>query len=130
MFNRFIGIGNLTKDPGLRYTPGGTLVATLSVAFNSKYSQNGEIKEEVLFLDAVVFGKQAESCKQYLNKGNPILVEGRLRESKWEHEGKPYRKVEIIASAVRFLPKREKAPNEKIEDILPRPEEITDLEPL
>lgn len=126
MFNRFIGIGNLTKDPDTRYAPNGMPVTTLSVAFNTKYFQNEELKEEVLFLDAIVFGKFAETCKQHLEKGSPILVEGRLREKKWEYNGKEHKKLEIIANAIRFLPRKEK---NKIEDILPKPEEIKDTEP-
>jgi len=107
MFNRIILIGNLTRDPEVRQTPGGTAVATISIAVNSKYKQGDDTKEEVLFINAVVFGKQAESCGQYLAKGNPVLVEGRLRERKWETEGVQKSKFEVIASNVRFLPKRE-----------------------
>ena len=81
MFNRIILIGNLTRDPEVRYTPGGTPVTTISIAVNSRYKQGDDTKEEVLFINAVVFGKQAESCGKFLNKGNPVLVEGRLRET-------------------------------------------------
>jgi single-strand DNA-binding protein len=132
MFNRIILIGNLTKDPEVRYTPGGTPVATVSIAVNSKYKQGDDTKEEVLFINAVVFGKQAESCGQYLSKGNPVLVEGRLRERKWESEGIQKSKFEVVASNVRFLPKREqrqaRAEGSNIADIAP-PDETTDLEP-
>src|SRR5208282_1690605 len=106
MFNRIILIGNLTRDPEVRYTPGGTPVATISIAVNSKYKQGDETKEEVLFINAVVFGKQAESCGEYLNKGNPVLIEGRLHERKWESEGVQKSKMEVLTSNVRFLPKR------------------------
>ncbi|MBI3593076.1 MAG: single-stranded DNA-binding protein, partial [Nitrospirae bacterium] len=87
MFNRVILIGNLTKDPEVRYTPGGTPVTTMRLAVTSKYKQGDETKDDTLFIDAVVFGRQAESCGHYLSKGNPVLVEGRLRERKWESEG-------------------------------------------
>src|SRR5208283_2687162 len=107
MYNKVILIGNLTRDPEVRYTPGGTPVATISIAVNSKYKQGDESKDEVLFINTVVFGKQAESCGKYLFKGNPVLVEGRLRERKWESEGVQKSKFEVVASNVRFLPKRE-----------------------
>ncbi len=132
MFNKIILIGNLTKDPDVRYTPGGTPVTTMRLAVTSKYKQGDEMKDDTLFIDAVVFGRQAESCGQYLSKGNPVLVEGRLRERKWESEGTQKSKVEVIASSVRFLPKREPrqaaAGDSGVSDTTP-PDEITDLEP-
>ncbi len=131
MFNKIILIGNLTKDVDLRYTSGGTPVATMRVAVTSKYKQGDEMKEDVLFIDAVVFGKQAESCGQYLAKGNPVLVEGRLRERKWEHEGNQKSKFEILTSGVKFLPKRESRQDAMAGagDLTPPGEEITDIEP-
>ncbi|WP_028841958.1 single-stranded DNA-binding protein [Thermodesulfovibrio yellowstonii] len=108
MFNRIILIGNLTRDPELRYTPTGVAVVTVPIAVNTRYKQGEETKEETLFIEAVVFGKQADSCMQYLSKGQPVLVEGRLRERRWEHEGQKRSKFEVIAQSVRFLPKKEK----------------------
>lgn len=132
MFNRVILIGNLTRDPEVRYTPAGTPVTTIRMAVTSKYKQGDESKEDTLFIDAVVFGKQAESCGQYLSKGNPVLVEGRLRERKWETDGTQKSKFEVIASNVRFLPKREQRSSQSggggMSDSAP-PDEITDLEP-
>src|SRR5208282_4451774 len=107
MFNRIILIGNLTRDPEVRYTPGGTPVTTIRLAVSSKFKQGDDTKEETLFIDTVVFGKQAESCGKFLNKGNPVLVEGRLRERKWESEGVQKSKFEVIARDVRFMPKRD-----------------------
>ncbi|MCC6346538.1 MAG: single-stranded DNA-binding protein [Nitrospirales bacterium] len=130
MFNRVILIGNLTKDPDVRYTPGGTPVTTLSIAVNSRYKQGDESKEEVLFIDAVVFGKQAETCGQYLAKGRPVLVEGRLRERRWEYEGQKKSKMEVVANNVRFLSSRkESSPSGQGFGEAPPPEEVTDLEP-
>ncbi len=104
MFNRVILIGNLTKDPEVRYTPGGTPVATLVLAVNSHTKgADGQSKEETLFIDCIVFGKQAENSSQYLSKGRPVLVEGRLRERRWEYEGQKKSKMEVVASNVRFL---------------------------
>ena len=124
--------GNLTKDVELRHTPGGTPIATISLAVNSKYKQGDEMKEEVLFINCVVFGRQAESCGQYLSKGNPVLVEGRLRENKWEKDGVQKSRCEVITSTVRFLPKKQSdvhapaAPSNSYDEA---PQEVGDLEP-
>lgn len=126
MFNKIILIGNLTRDPEIRYTPSGVAVATVPIAVNSRYRQGEELKEETLFIDAIVFGKQAETCTQYLNKGRMVLVEGRLRERRWEYEGQKKNRFEVIATNVRFFPKKESVQVEELE--LP-PEEYTDLEP-
>ncbi|MEJ5226615.1 single-stranded DNA-binding protein [Thermodesulfovibrio sp.] len=127
MFNRIILIGNLTRDPEIRYTPSGVAVATVPIAVNSRYRQGEEMREETLFIDAVVFGKQAETCTQYLNKGRTVLVEGRLRERRWEYEGQKKSKFEVIASNIRFLSKRESAEPHDNEQM--PPDEYTDLEP-
>jgi single-strand DNA-binding protein len=103
MFNKVILIGNLTRDPELRYTPQGTAVATFRLAVNSNYKSGGDGKKETLFIDVVVFGKQAEPCSQYLSKGRPALVEGRLQEGRWEKDGQQHSKMEVIAQTVRFL---------------------------
>lgn len=133
MFNKIILIGNLTKDPELRYTPQGTPVASFRLAVNSKYKQSNEMKSETLFIDVVVFGKQAESCSQYLSKGRPALVEGRLQERRWESDGQQKSKVEVVASTVRFLSRKGDAGGVSsdtgtVEDNIP-PDETTDLEP-
>jgi single-strand DNA-binding protein len=127
MYNKIILIGNLTKDPELRYTPQGTPVASFRLAVNYKYKQAEEAKQETMFIDNVVFGKQAESCSKYLNKGSSVLVEGRLQERRWESNGQQKSKFEVIAQSVRFLSRRGASPSGP-EDIAP-PEETTDLEP-
>ncbi len=128
MFNRIILVGNLTRDPELRYSPQGTAVATMGLAVNSRVKQGEEFKDETLFIDIVVFGRQAENVTQYLSKGRGVIVEGRLRERRWEYEGQKRSKFEVIASTVRFLPRRDAQAVEQPEDIIP-PEETTDLEP-
>lgn len=106
-FNKVILIGNLTKDPEVRYTPTGTAVANFRLAVNHRYRQGEEKKEEVCYIDIVVFGKQAETCGQYLNKGKGVIVDGRLQERRWETpDGQKRNKHEVVAQAVRFLPKR------------------------
>ena len=83
--NKVLLIGNLTRPPELRYTPSGTAVADLRLAVNRNYStQSGEKREEVCFLTVVVWGKQAESCGEYLDKGSQVFVEGRLQTRDWE----------------------------------------------
>ncbi|MFM7840519.1 MAG: single-stranded DNA-binding protein [Nitrospira sp.] len=107
-FNKVILIGNLTKNPELRYTPNGTPVASFGLAVNRKYRQAEEMKEEVCFVDIVVFGKTAEHCGQYLSKGNGVIVDGRLQQRRWETEdGQKRSKHEVVAQTVTFLPKRQ-----------------------
>jgi len=109
-FNKVILIGNLTKNPELRYTPNGTPVASFGLAVNRKYRQAEDLKEEVCFVDIVVFGKQAEHCGQYLSKGNGVIVDGRLQQRRWETEdGQKRSKHEVVAQTVTFLPKRQEA---------------------
>jgi single-strand DNA-binding protein len=104
-FNQSIILGNLTRDPELRYTPSGTPVATLGLASNRRYKdQNDQEQEETLFIDVVVWSKAAENCAQYLKKGRLVLVSGRLVYRTWETEGQKRSKHEIIAERVQFLP--------------------------
>jgi single-strand DNA-binding protein len=108
-FNKVILLGNLTRDPEVRYTPSGTAVASFALAVNRKYKQGDETKEEVSYIDIVVFGKQAENCGQYLNKGDAALIEGRLQQRRWDDKetGQKRSKVEVAAQAVTFMPKRQ-----------------------
>src|SRR4030067_209042 len=132
MYNKIILIGNLTKDPDLRYTPQGTPVASFRLAVNYRYKQSDEMKQETMFIDNVIFGKQAESCSKYLNKGSSVLVEGRLQERRWESNGQHRSKFEVIAQSVRFLSRRaghEETAAEGAEGAEVPPEETTDLEP-
>jgi single-strand DNA-binding protein len=106
-FNKVILIGNLTRNPELRYTPNGTPVASLGLAVSRRYKQGEDLKEEVCFVDIVVFGKQAEHCGQYLSKGNGVIVDGRLQQRRWETEdGQKRSKHEVVAQTITFLPKR------------------------
>ena len=107
-FNKVILLGNLTRDPEVRYTPSGTAVASFALAVNRKYKQGEETKDEVSYIDIVVFGKTAENCGQYLNKGDAILVEGRLQQRRWDDKdsGQKRSKVEVVAQLVNFMPKR------------------------
>lgn len=102
-FNRVILAGNLVRDPEIRYLPSGLSVTSFSIAVNSRYRQNNEPKEEVSYFDIVVFGKTGENCAEYLSKGRPVLVEGRLRQRRWESEGTRKSRIEVVASVVQFL---------------------------
>jgi single-strand DNA-binding protein len=103
--NRVLLIGNLTRAPELRYTPSGMAVSDLRLAVNRGYTtQGGEKREETSFLTVVVWGKQAETCNEYLDKGSPILVEGRLQTRDWEtKDGQKRNVVEVVADRVQFL---------------------------
>ncbi|MBI5419251.1 MAG: single-stranded DNA-binding protein [Deltaproteobacteria bacterium] len=102
-FNRVILAGNLVRDPEIRYLPSGLSVTSFGIAVNSRYKQNNELKEDVSFFDIVVFGKLGENCAEYLSKGRPVLVEGRLRQRRWESEGVKRSKIEVVADGVQFL---------------------------
>ncbi len=103
--NKVFLIGNLTRAPELRYTPSGTAVADLRLAVNRNYTtQGGEKREETCFLTVVVWGKQAESSGEYLDKGSPVMVEGRLQTRDWEtKDGQKRNVVEVVAERVQFM---------------------------
>ncbi len=109
--NRVTLVGNLTRDPELRTTPNGKSVCTLGLAVNERYkNDSGEWVEKPNFFDIVVWGAQAESCSQYLNKGRQIAVDGRLSFRSWEaQDGSKRSKVEVIANTVQFLGSRQDA---------------------
>ncbi|HBU09019.1 MAG TPA: single-stranded DNA-binding protein [Candidatus Omnitrophica bacterium] len=104
-FNKVLLMGNLTKDPELRYTPQGTAVVNLRMAVNRRWKdKTGESKEEVCFITVVAWDKQAEVCNQYLRKGAPVFVEGRLQSRSWEDAtGGKRSVVEVRAERVQFL---------------------------
>jgi len=108
--NRVFLIGNLTRDPELRYTPTGVAVVSFGLAVNRVFkTQTGDKKEETCFVRIVTFGKQAESCNQFLAKGRLVFVEGRLQYRTWEYEGKKYSAMDVIAERVQFLNRKEDA---------------------
>ncbi|MFH1782043.1 MAG: single-stranded DNA-binding protein [Candidatus Omnitrophota bacterium] len=129
--NKVFLIGNLTRDPELRYVPSGAPVATFGLAVNRRYvMQSGEKKDEVCFVRIVVFGKQAESCSQHLSKGRLIFVEGRLQYRSWEQEGQKRSTLDIIADRVQFLgsPKPQGQEQEESMDSMKEVEIKTDEE--
>jgi single-strand DNA-binding protein len=105
-FNKVMLMGNLTRDPELRYTASGAAVASFGLAVNRKFKQGEEWKDEVCFVDITVWAKQAENCTEYLHKGSPVFIEGRLNYQSWEGEGGQKRnKLEVVANNVQFLGK-------------------------
>jgi single-strand DNA-binding protein len=106
-FNKVLLMGNLTKDPELRYTPQGIAVVNLRLAVNRRYrDRNQEQKEEVCFITVVAWDKQAETCNQYLHKGSPVFIEGRLQSRSWEdNSGQKRNVIEVRAERVQFLGK-------------------------
>jgi single-strand DNA-binding protein len=111
-------MGNLTRDPELRYTPQGTAVVNLRMAVNRRYkNKSQELKDEVCFITAVVWNKMAETCNQYLHKGSPVYVEGRLQSRSWEDQatGKTRSVIEVRAERVQFLGQAPKGAAENVE---------------
>jgi single-strand DNA-binding protein len=105
-FNRVILAGNLTRDPELRYTPKGTAVAKLGLAVNRTWkTETGETKEEVSFIDVDAFGRQAEVIAQYLRKGRPLLLEGRLKLDTWEDKNTKQKqsKLKVVLESFTFI---------------------------
>ena len=103
--NKVMLIGNLTRDPELRYIPSGQPVASFTIAVNRTYnSQSGEKKEEVSFVRVVVWAKLAEITNEYLKKGSPVFVEGRLQSRSWEaQDGSKRSTIEVVAQNIQFL---------------------------
>ena len=103
--NKVLLMGNLTRDPEVRYTPKGTAVGDMAIAINDSYkAQDGTIKETVTYVDIEVWGRQAETCKQYLTKGRGIFVEGQLRFDQWETaQGEKKSRLRVRADRVQFL---------------------------
>jgi len=104
-FNKVILVGNLARDPERRTLPSGTPLADLRLAVSRRYTlQSGESKEETLFINVTVFGKQAETVVKYMKKGRPILIEGRLRQEEWtSKDGQKQSRISVVAEQFRFL---------------------------
>ena len=104
--NKVILIGNLTRDPEIRYTPKGSAVCDLGLAVNRRYTtESGERQEEVTFLDVVLWGKQAELAGQYLHKGRSVFIEDRLQMDTWEDKasGQKRSKIKIVSENMQFI---------------------------
>lgn len=105
--NKILLIGNLTKDPELRYLPNGTPKAELRLASSRTYTTNGERREDTCFVDVVAWSRTAENCNQFLKKGSKVFVEGRLDYQEWEgQDGSKRSKHQVVADRVQFLDSR------------------------
>ena len=105
-FNKVMLMGNLTRDPEVRYTPKGTAIATIGLAVNRQWTtESGEKKEEVTFVDVDVWGKQAETIGQYMTKGKPIFIEGRLKLDSWDDKesGQKRSKLKVVCEGFQFI---------------------------
>ena len=105
-------IGYLTRDVELRYTPNGNPVANFGMALNRRYRQDEEVKEETTFVDLVAFNRTAEIANEYLGKGRPVAIEGRLRLRSWEDEGGAKRsKLDVVVNQLHLMPRNGKNGN-------------------
>jgi single-strand DNA-binding protein len=123
--NRVFLIGNLTRDPEVRYTPSGKAVGDLRLAVNRRYkTADGENKDETCFVNIVVWGRQAETCGEYLRKGSPLLAEGRLQYDEWEKDGQKHNRLRVVAERVQFLsgPRGSEFRDGSSKDSEPRPQ--------
>jgi single-strand DNA-binding protein len=103
-FNKVILMGNLTRDVEIRYIPSGMAVAEVGLAVNDRRKgQNGEWVEETTFVDVTLWGRQAEIAGEYLSKGSPVLIEGRLKLDQWEKDGQKRSKLRVVAENMRML---------------------------
>ena len=105
-YNKVILAGNLTRDPELKYTPSGMAIAKIGLAMNRKWkTETGEMKEEVTFVDVDAFGRQAETIGQYLKRGRPILIEGRLKLDQWDDKqtGQKRSRLGVVCESFQFL---------------------------
>ncbi|HZL73049.1 MAG TPA: single-stranded DNA-binding protein [Planctomycetota bacterium] len=102
--NKVFLMGNLTRDPELKYTPQGTAVCEFSIAVNEKFKgKDGNWQDKVHYIDIQAWARQAETCGEYLKKGRPVFVEGSLQHDRWEQEGQKRSKVRVRAFRVLFL---------------------------
>ncbi len=107
--NKVLLIGNLTRDPEVRYTSAGMAVSDLRMAVSRKFkTAGGEEREETCFVSVTVWGRQAETCGEYLRKGSAAFVDGRLKFDEWEKDGQKLNRLTVVAERVQFLgsPKR------------------------
>ncbi len=106
-FNRVILVGNLTRDPELRYLPSGMAVSDVTLAVNDRFKRNDQWVEEVTFVDITLWARTAEIANEYLSKGSPVLIEGRLKLDRWEKDGQKHSKLKVIGEKMQMLGSRE-----------------------
>jgi single-strand DNA-binding protein len=102
-FNRVILVGNLTRDPELRYIPSGTAVSEIGLAVNDRVKRNDQWVDETTFVDITLWGRTAEVANEYLSKGAPVLIEGRLKLDSWEKDGQKRSKLRVVGERMQML---------------------------
>jgi single-strand DNA-binding protein len=105
-FNRVILVGNLTRDPELRYIPSGTAVSEITLAVNERVKKNDQWVEEVNFIDITLWARTAEVANEYLSKGSSVLIEGRLKLDRWEKDGQKHSKLRVVGEKMQMLGSR------------------------
>jgi single-strand DNA-binding protein len=105
-YNRVVLVGNLTRDVDLRYTPSQTAVTDIGLAVNDRVKRNNEWVDETTFVDVTLWGRQAEDANEYLSKGAPVLIEGRLKLDTWEQEGQKRSKLRVVGEKMQMLGSR------------------------
>ncbi len=106
-FNRVILVGNLTRDPELRYIPSGTAVSEIGLAVNDRVKRNDQWVDETTFVDVTMWGRTAEVANEYLSKGAPVLIEGRLKLDMWEKDGQKRSKLRVVCERMQMLGSRD-----------------------
>jgi single-strand DNA-binding protein len=102
-FNRVILVGNMTRDPELRYISSGTAVSDVGLAVNDRVKRGDQWVEETTFVDVTLWGRTAEIANEYLSKGSPVLIEGRLKLDRWEKDGQKHSKLKVIGERLQML---------------------------
>jgi single-strand DNA-binding protein len=105
-YNRVILVGNLTRDPELRYISTGTAVSEIGLAVNDRYKKNDQWVEETTFVDVTLWGRTAEVANEYLSKGSSVLIEGRLKLHSWEKDGQKHSKLRVTCDRMQMLGSR------------------------
>jgi single-strand DNA-binding protein len=106
-FNRVVLVGNLTRDPEMRYIPSGTAVCEITIAINDRVKRNDQWVEETTFVDITLWARLAEITSEYLSKGSPVLIEGRLKLDRWEKDGQKHSKLRVVGEKMQMLGNRE-----------------------
>jgi single-strand DNA-binding protein len=106
-FNRVILVGNLTRDPELRYIPSGTAVSEVGLAVNDRVKRGDQWVDETTFVDVTMWGRTAEVANEYLSKGSPVLIEGRLKLDSWEKDGQKRSKLRVVCERMQMLGSRD-----------------------
>lgn len=102
-YNRVVLVGNLTRDPELRYIPSGTAVSDVGLAVNDRVKKGDQWVDETTFVDVTLWGRTAEIANEYLSKGSPVLIEGRLKLDRWEKDGQKFSKLKVIGEKLQML---------------------------